>query len=69
MRSARYQQIKQAWDANRMDSVNQLMPTLRDYPLYPYLAYRALTQDMSQVNAQQIKAFCSSIRRCRRRAA
>ncbi|ARD40306.1 murein transglycosylase [Edwardsiella ictaluri] len=54
---ARYQQIKQAWDANRMDSVNQLMPTLRDYPLYPYLAYRALTQDMSQVNAQQIKAF------------
>ena len=41
----RYQQIKQAWDGNQMDVVAQLMPTLRDYPLYPYLEYRELTQD------------------------
>lgn len=44
----RYQQIKQAWDGNQMDVVAQLMPTLRDYPLYPYLEYRELTQDLSQ---------------------
>ena len=31
-----------------MDVVAQLMPTLRDYPLYPYLEYRELTQDLSQ---------------------
>ncbi len=54
---ARYQQIKQAWDNKQMATVDQLMPTLRDYPLYPYLAYRALTQDLSQVSAQQIKLF------------
>ena len=42
----RYQQIKQAWDGNQMDVVAQLMPTLRDYPLYPYLEYRELTQDL-----------------------
>ena len=37
----RYQQIKQAWDGNQMDVVAQLMPTLRDYPLYPYGIPRA----------------------------
>lgn len=37
----RYQQIKQAWDGNQMDVVAQLMPTLRDYPLYPYRIPRA----------------------------
>lgn len=53
----RYQQVKQAWDSNQMDVVSQLMPTLRDYPLYPYLEYRALSQDLSQASAAQIKAF------------
>ena len=43
----RYQQIKQAWDGNQMDVVAQLMPTLRDYPLYR-TEYRELTQDLSQ---------------------
>lgn len=56
----RYQQIKQAWDANQMDVVAQLMPTLRDYPLYPYLQYRALSQDLSQVTLDQIKAFSAA---------
>ncbi|WP_376766050.1 murein transglycosylase [Acerihabitans arboris] len=53
----RYQQVKQAWDGNQMDVVSQLMPTLRDYPLYPYLEYRALSQDLSQASSAQIKAF------------
>ncbi|WP_187202481.1 hypothetical protein [Sodalis-like endosymbiont of Proechinophthirus fluctus] len=30
--------------------VAQLLLTLRDYPLYPYLAYRQLSQDLSQVS-------------------
>jgi soluble lytic murein transglycosylase len=55
----RYQQVKQAWDSNQMDIVMQLMPTLRDYPLYPYLEYRRLTQDLSQVSAAQVNDFMS----------
>jgi len=53
----RYLQVKQAWDGNQMDVVSQLMPTLRDYPLYPYLEYRALSQDLSQADMGEIKAF------------
>ncbi|CNE72511.1 murein transglycosylase [Yersinia nurmii] len=55
----RYQQVKQAWDSNQMATVEQLLPTLRDYPLYPYLEYRQLTQDLSQVSAAQISDFLS----------
>jgi soluble lytic murein transglycosylase len=43
---SRYSQIKQAWDNRQMDVVDQLMPTLKDYPLYPYLEYRQLTDDL-----------------------
>lgn len=53
----RYLQVKQAWDAYQMDVVAQLLPTLRDYLLYPYLAYRQLSQDLSQVSPDQINAF------------
>src|SRR5471032_2967987 len=53
----RYMQIKQAWDNNQMDVVNQLMPTLKDYPLYPYLEYRQLTQNLGVATAQQVNDF------------
>nr|WP_233092304.1 murein transglycosylase [Serratia odorifera] len=53
----RYQQIKQAWDNQQMDVVAQLMPTLRDYPLYPYLEYRQLTQDLGSVGYSQVSTF------------
>ncbi|GAB7199907.1 hypothetical protein OS31_11660 [Dickeya oryzae] len=56
----RYQQVKSAWDNNQMDVVSQLMPTLRDYPLYPYLEYRALTQDLSTVSTVQVRQFMTS---------
>ena len=56
----RYLQVKQAWDGNQMDVVSQLMPTLRDYPLYPYLEYRALSQDLSQANMSDIQAFIAA---------
>src|SRR5471032_1017310 len=56
----RYMQIKQAWYNNQMDVVNQLMPTLKDYPLYPYLEYRQLTQDLSLATPQQISSFVQS---------
>lgn len=45
---SRYLDIKQAWDNKQMDVVAQLMPTLRDYPLYPYLEYRELAQNLDQ---------------------
>lgn len=53
----RYQQIKQAWDNNQQDTVAALMPTLRAYPLYPYLEYRSLTQNLAQLDSQQVAAF------------
>ncbi|MBF6639104.1 murein transglycosylase [Rouxiella silvae] len=53
----RYTQIKQAWDANQLDVVSQLMPTLTDYPLYPYLEYRQLTQNIATATPQQVTAF------------
>ncbi|MEH0873470.1 murein transglycosylase [Pectobacterium cacticida] len=56
----RYQQVKQAWDNNQMDTVAQLMPTLRGYPLYPYLEYRSLTQNLSEVSATQVKQFIAT---------
>ncbi|WP_168709738.1 murein transglycosylase [Brenneria roseae] len=56
----RYQQVKQAWDSNQLDTVAQLMPTLRNYPLYPYLEYRSLTQDLTQVSAAQVRQFVAT---------
>ncbi|GLR08584.1 murein transglycosylase [Mixta theicola] len=54
---SRYQQIKQAWDNNQMDVVAQLMPTLKDYPLYPYLEYRQLSQQLDQETGLAVNAF------------
>ncbi|WON78859.1 murein transglycosylase [Serratia sp. UGAL515B_01] len=53
----RYLQIKQAWDGNQMEVVQQLMPTLKDYPLYPYLEYRQLTQDLGSASVTQVSQF------------
>ena len=54
---SRYLQIKQAWDSNQMDTVAALMPTLRDYPLYPYLEYRELGQHLDQESGFVINDF------------
>ncbi|MBT0726122.1 murein transglycosylase [Rosenbergiella australiborealis] len=56
----RYNQVRQAWDAKQMDVVAQLMPTLKDYPLYPYLEYRQLSQDLSQDTALGVSNFVNS---------
>ncbi|CCW30885.1 Soluble lytic murein transglycosylase [Xenorhabdus nematophila F1] len=53
----RYQEIKQAWDTKNRVEVARLMPTLKDYPLYPYLEYRQLTQDLALATPQQIEHF------------
>ncbi|SFU86291.1 murein transglycosylase [Xenorhabdus koppenhoeferi] len=53
----RYQEIKQAWEAKNMVKVAHLMPTLKNYPLYPYLEYRQLTQDLVLATPQQIQHF------------
>lgn len=54
---SRYAQIKQAWDNRQMEVVSQLMPTLRDYPLYPYLQYRRLTDDLKSAPAAAVSDF------------
>lgn len=53
----RYAQIKTAWDNKQMDVVEQLMPTLKDYPLYPYLQYRQLTDDLMNQPALTVTNF------------
>lgn len=56
----RYSQIKQAWDNRQMDAVAQLMPTLRDYPLYPYLQYRQLSENLQNTPAIAVSQFVQS---------
>ena len=40
-----------------MATVDQLLPTLQDYPLYPYLQYRLLAQDLDQETALAVQNF------------
>ena len=54
---SRYAQIKQAWDNRQMDVVEQLMPTLQTYPLYPYLQYRQLTDDLMNEPTIAVQQF------------
>lgn len=54
---SRYAQVKQAWDNRQMDVVGQLMPTLKAYPLYPYLEYRQLTDDLMNEPALSVSNF------------
>ncbi|WEP50265.1 murein transglycosylase [Cronobacter dublinensis subsp. beijingensis] len=54
---SRYAQIKQAWDNRQMDVVEQLMPTLQTYPLYPYLQYRQLTDDLMNQPTLTVQQF------------
>jgi len=53
----RYAQIKNAWDNKQMDVVQQLLPTLTDYPLYPYLQYRQITDDLMNQPAITVTNF------------
>lgn len=53
----RYAEIKQAWDNKQMNVVEQLLPTLRDYPLYPYLEYRQLSGNLMNESAIAISQF------------
>ncbi len=54
---SRYAQIKQAWDNRQMDVVQQMLPGLQDYPLYPYLQYRLLTDDLMNEPALSVSQF------------
>lgn len=54
---SRYAQIKQAWDNRQMDVVQQLMPTLQNYPLYPYLQYRQLSDDLMNQPSLTVSQF------------
>jgi len=54
---SRYAQIKQAWDNRQMDVVQQMLPGLQDYPLYPYLQYRLLTDDLMNEPTVAVSQF------------
>ncbi|CAK9883969.1 MAG: Soluble lytic murein transglycosylase [Candidatus Erwinia impunctatus] len=56
----RYQQILSAWDSNQQVRVVQLLPGLRDYPLYPYLVYRQLIENLNQQSSETINRFIAS---------
>lgn len=53
----RYAEIKQAWDNKQLNVVDQLMPTLRDYPLYPYLEYRQLSGNLMNETTIAVQQF------------
>ncbi|MCE5369083.1 murein transglycosylase [Klebsiella oxytoca] len=57
---SRYAQTKQAWDNRQMDVVNQLMHTLTTYPLYPYLQYRQITDDLMNQPALVVTNFIAA---------
>ncbi len=54
---SRYAQIKQARDNRQMDVVEQMMPGLKDYPLYPYPEYRQITDDLMNQPAVTVTNF------------
>lgn len=54
---SRYQQVKTAWDNKQMDEVNRLLPTLKTYPLYPYLEYRQMVQNLTSLSSKQVTRF------------
>ncbi|SUB99171.1 lytic murein transglycosylase [Proteus penneri] len=54
---ARYQEIKAAWDLKKTDEVEKLLPTLQDYPLYPYLEYRQITDNLDIVAPAVVSEF------------
>ncbi len=58
----RYQQIEQAFGNNQMDKVKQLMPALQDYPLYPYLQYQLLTQNLQNATVPAVREFIKNYR-------
>lgn len=53
----RYAEIKQAWDNKQLDVIQQLLPTLRDYPLYPYLEYRQISSNLMNEPAIAVQQF------------
>jgi len=57
---SRYAQIKQAWDSKQMDVVARIMPTLQDYPLYPYLEYRQITDDLMNEPTLVVSQFIAA---------
>lgn len=54
---ARYQEIKAAWDLKKNDEVEKLLPTLQDYPLYPYLEYRQITDNLDIIAPAVVTEF------------
>lgn len=52
-----YSQAEKALDKKKPELVTPLLTGLKGYPLYPYIEYRLLTQDMSQLTYQQVDQF------------
>lgn len=53
----RYQQTQQALSNNQMADVARLMPELKTYPLYPYLEYRLLSNNLEQESIDSVSRF------------
>ena len=52
-----YKQAESAIDKKKPEIVTPLLVGLKGYPLYPYIQYRLITQDMSQITYKQVDEF------------
>lgn len=54
---ARYEQAIQAMNRNQTEQARQLTAQLQEYPLYPYLLYRQLEQNMALNSVADVQRF------------
>ncbi len=54
---ATFKQAEKALSKGKQEQFETLSQSLKDYPLYPYLQYDALTKNLKKTNSKQIDAF------------
>ena len=55
----RFLEAEKALRLKRLSKFRKLLPTLKDYPLYPYLRYQELKQRLHKVSTDELKQFLS----------
>ena len=55
----RFLEAEKALRLKRLSKFRKLLPTLKDYPLYPYLRYQELKQRLHKVSSDELNQFLS----------
>ena len=55
----RFLEAEKALRLKRLSKFRRLLPTLKDYPLYPYLRYQELKQRLHKVSSDELNQFLS----------